>query len=580
MKAYSYLRFSTPEQRKGDSLRRQLEASQRYAEANGLELDDTLSLQDLGVSAFRGHNRSEGALGEFLKAIETGRVAPGSVLLVESLDRLSREAVGVAFSQLQDILRRGVDVVTLQDQRRYSRETLDSSFTDLLIALSIMFRANEESRTKATRIKAAWNAKKATAGTKPMTALCPAWLKLKADRSEYDVIESKAETIRRIFDLYLCGLGKMAIATRLNAEGIPPIGGSAGWQHSYITKIIQNRAVIGAFQPKQTTLDNGKRRDVSDGPEIPNYYPAVIDRSVFFQAQQIRDGQTRKAGRRGADEIPNLFRGIAFCGCCGATFNYVSKGKRRDTSPTNTAYLLCSRARVKDQCDHSTGWPYRMVEQFILYGISDIEWNRVFPEIGQAARDQVGKLHAQLLAEEGERAEVKRLLDNTVYALSDVGPSPALSERLRKLEADHESREQNCKRLGAMLADAQRNADTLDQVRQEQAELLSRWKAEPTTIESRLRLHRSLLDTIRRVEFHPPGAEINDNGAFNVPFGHIRVEFRGADKIWTGVVERDRTSRVGRFLVVWAGFDGGELSNGNSLQYPDGWLDKLLEPDS
>jgi len=30
-KAYSYIRFSTPEQLKGDSLRRQLESSRKYA---------------------------------------------------------------------------------------------------------------------------------------------------------------------------------------------------------------------------------------------------------------------------------------------------------------------------------------------------------------------------------------------------------------------------------------------------------------------------------------------------------------------------------------------------------------------
>jgi DNA invertase Pin-like site-specific DNA recombinase len=51
-KAYSYLRFSTPEQMKGDSFRRQTELTRQYAEENGLELDDSLSFYDLGVSPF------------------------------------------------------------------------------------------------------------------------------------------------------------------------------------------------------------------------------------------------------------------------------------------------------------------------------------------------------------------------------------------------------------------------------------------------------------------------------------------------------------------------------------------------
>jgi DNA invertase Pin-like site-specific DNA recombinase len=42
--AYSYIRISTPEQLRGDSLRRQLEASTAYAFANGLELVGVLEL--------------------------------------------------------------------------------------------------------------------------------------------------------------------------------------------------------------------------------------------------------------------------------------------------------------------------------------------------------------------------------------------------------------------------------------------------------------------------------------------------------------------------------------------------------
>ena len=88
-KAYSYIRFSTPEQQKGDSKRRQTELARRYADANGLDLDETLTFHDLGVSAYRGKNR-DAALGPFVTTVEAGRVKQGSYLLVESLDRLSR----------------------------------------------------------------------------------------------------------------------------------------------------------------------------------------------------------------------------------------------------------------------------------------------------------------------------------------------------------------------------------------------------------------------------------------------------------------------------------------------------------
>ena len=124
-KAYSYLRFSTPEQLKGDSLRRQSEAVRAYADRHDLELSEE-NFEDLGLSAFRGRNMVEGSLGVFVEAVKSGRIKPGSVLLVESIDRLSRDRIMAALGRFSDILGLGVDIVTLTDGRRYSAESLDN----------------------------------------------------------------------------------------------------------------------------------------------------------------------------------------------------------------------------------------------------------------------------------------------------------------------------------------------------------------------------------------------------------------------------------------------------------------------
>src|ERR1700722_13018233 len=91
--AFSYLRFSTPEQASGDSRRRQLAMAEEYAADHHLKLDRQLSFRDLGVSAFHGENARDGALRAFLEAIEHNLVPKGSFLLVESLDRLSRDRI-------------------------------------------------------------------------------------------------------------------------------------------------------------------------------------------------------------------------------------------------------------------------------------------------------------------------------------------------------------------------------------------------------------------------------------------------------------------------------------------------------
>ncbi|MEN3371987.1 recombinase family protein [Dechloromonas sp. ZS-1] len=76
--AYNYIRFSTAEQRKGDSLRRQDDLAKAYAEEKGLSLDESLTMLDLGVSAFKGANAESGALAAFLEAIDNGHVPVGS----------------------------------------------------------------------------------------------------------------------------------------------------------------------------------------------------------------------------------------------------------------------------------------------------------------------------------------------------------------------------------------------------------------------------------------------------------------------------------------------------------------------
>ncbi|HEX3800709.1 MAG TPA: recombinase family protein [Verrucomicrobiae bacterium] len=56
--AYSYVRFSTPQQSLGDSTRRQVEAAEQFCKENGYALDKSITLHDKGVSAFKGANTS------------------------------------------------------------------------------------------------------------------------------------------------------------------------------------------------------------------------------------------------------------------------------------------------------------------------------------------------------------------------------------------------------------------------------------------------------------------------------------------------------------------------------------------
>lgn len=150
--AYSYARFSSDKQKDGDSLRRQRDLALQFIERNPeleLDLDTTLNLTDEGLSAYKGVAQTKGALGAFIRLVEDKQIASGSYLLVEALDRLSRQTPRQAFNQLNTLVDSGIVVVTLTDNKIYTREILDSDHgMSLIFAIMLMARAHEESVTK------------------------------------------------------------------------------------------------------------------------------------------------------------------------------------------------------------------------------------------------------------------------------------------------------------------------------------------------------------------------------------------------------------------------------------------------
>ena len=107
---YSYTRFSTPRQEEGDSERRQIEAARQYAAENAFILDESIGV-DRGKSAWTGANIADGALGAFIKRIEAHQIPKGSVLIVESPDRISRQTFSEAYPTYQRILNAGIKVI-------------------------------------------------------------------------------------------------------------------------------------------------------------------------------------------------------------------------------------------------------------------------------------------------------------------------------------------------------------------------------------------------------------------------------------------------------------------------------------
>ena len=147
-RAYSYVRFSTPAQALGDSLGRQMEKAAKYAADHGLTLDTDLNLSDLGVSAYRQSNAKKGALGDFLKAVADGYVARGSYLLIENMDRLTRDEIVGATGLFLQLIGDGIVVVTLTNNEVFSQDRFLREPWAMHLIVAELTRANQESARK------------------------------------------------------------------------------------------------------------------------------------------------------------------------------------------------------------------------------------------------------------------------------------------------------------------------------------------------------------------------------------------------------------------------------------------------
>ncbi len=318
-RAYSYVRFSRAHQIEGDSLRRQTTSTAEYCKRHKLILDDSLNLRDLGVSAFRGGNAKTGALGRFIAACEAGIVPAGAALIVENLDRLSRQTARKTVRLMTELLDdHGIEIHLTMLNKVFRPEVEDG--VDLIYAVALAMRANEESETKSKRLNEAFAKKRELAkeGEAKVSSALPWWLTW--DKAGKIICPPDRQAVlERIFNDVASGISSQDVARALNAEGTPtwrfkgrkkkedgtpygpPIPATV-WLDNRVRATIQSDAPLGTITATRKTKKLGKAW------KIDNYYPDIISADVAAKARAVILGN-RKTGRPCVG-VPNLLRGI------------------------------------------------------------------------------------------------------------------------------------------------------------------------------------------------------------------------------------------------------------------------------
>ncbi|WP_080762319.1 recombinase family protein [Chromobacterium violaceum] len=336
-KVYSYLRFSDPKQSTGSSIDRQMQYAARWATEHNLTLDDTLTLRDEGLSAYHQRHVKHGALGFFLQAVDDGRISPGSVLIVEGLDRLSRAEPIQAQAQLAQIINAGITVVTASDSKEYNREKLKANPMDLVYSLLVMIRAHEESETKSKRVKAAFRhqAEGWIAGTfrgRIASGTDPQWLKW-SDGAWVEIAE-RCEALRFALKLYKQGHSGNAILMKMSELGMT-VNDKGLPRSTNFYRMLLNPALYGT---RNLEIDGQQY-------QLENYYPPIISRAEWLELQAMVSDRTKR-GRKSEIQPVISGMGILRCGYCGGSLAGQFVGGKRKRKEDGTPHdghrrLLC-----------------------------------------------------------------------------------------------------------------------------------------------------------------------------------------------------------------------------------------------
>lgn len=267
-------------------------------------------------------------------------------IIVKSVSRFARntEELLVTLRMLKDI---GVSVYF--EEQGIDTNKLNS---EMIVTFPGMI-AQQESESISGNVR--WSIKKKMESGEFICSN-PAYGYLLVD-GKMTIVESEAVIVRRIFNMYLQGMGIQAIATLLNNEGVPRRNGYQVWHMTAVQYILLNEKYTGdALLQKQYTTDILPYRQKRNKGEramyyIENYNPPIITKEIFQAVQELM--KKRSTGKRTVTvyTLSTLLK----CPECGRTFRrQVIEGKAYWCCAKFAANIGCHSRRVKENMVYDT----------------------------------------------------------------------------------------------------------------------------------------------------------------------------------------------------------------------------------
>lgn len=142
----------------------------------------------------------------------------------------------------------------------------------------------------------------------------------------YEIEPEEAETVRRIYEMYLSGKGIQAIANELNREGVPTRFGLTNWYIGSVQRILRNYTYTGNLLLQKTFRENHltKKKLINIGQlpsyQVSNSHEPIISMEMFETVQEEIRRRAEKHRPNSRERKTYPFSGLIVCGCCGERY--------------------------------------------------------------------------------------------------------------------------------------------------------------------------------------------------------------------------------------------------------------------
>lgn len=438
-----YIRLSREDGDKSESLS---VANQRLLLTEFINKQDDLCLYDTYIDdGFSGTCFDRPSFQRMLTDIENKKI---QCVIVKDLSRLGRNLPKVTEYINEYFPSKKIRFIAINDAVDKQYYDLDTS-EDMVIDVKNMFNGYFPKETS-KKVRANFRTKQRDGQF--IGAFASFGYKKSEDNHNKLVIdEDAANIVKRIFSMYLSGIGQNTIAKILNTEGIPcpseykkqqglryhnckRLETTSYWTYSSIRNILKNEMYIGNMVQNKSFRQICKKKAISLPKDkwiiVENTHEPIIDKDTWNKVQNLLQRNTRQTN---LTSNVHMFAGFLKCGDCGRA---MVKIKRRGVITFNCGSY--NRYGTKFCSIHSI--TEQDLENIILNDLNlIIQSLKNINQIIEEERKKQANTTLQLLSDATKyQQEIERLEHKKEHAYEDYSDDIITKEEYLKYKTKYE----------------------------------------------------------------------------------------------------------------------------------------------